>query len=567
MTTFAGSLLSTLLLLGQLGAEKAITGTVVDRDGRPVAGAEVRLSCGMAADGTAPTLESIRTDREGRFRLAVPTGIALRAELVRGGLGEPAGSPRRRGRHADAEDRRRPDAQAGMAAPRTVTIRGRDGNPVAGARVTLRSIHGAAPRHPAPAPRRAGPAVVRRDRRTEAALADLSPRDDVVAVRIAVDGRAAQDFQLTTQLTFGKDAPAEYAISLEPPVRIAGRVVDGDAGRSRADGRALVQGPDLDPADPVSFPDGPIRTAADGSFRTTAGLAAGSSYRLVVRSPGHEPILSAWTTAVERPQRLGPGAPAARTIAGRVVDRRGQRSPASRSSRRETVPSRPRPGPTTPDVRPRGVPPGPVFLFARGRGFRFHGRLVQDEVPQVEVVLTRETEQPARSMATLPTHPPEESRALARKLLEPCLAFALSHGDDRRKYFAFHTLVKIDPAAVLDKLDSIAFQYPATRDGAEPARDRPGRDRPGGGIGGGRVDRGARHAGRRAGRSRRRLARFAAGAARRPGPGGSRPGRPPGSSIKLFQMGDSLNVGTSWARPSGPGPLRRGPHCRGPVRQ
>ena len=32
----------------------------------------------MAADGTVPTLESIRTDREGRFRLAVPTRDRLR---------------------------------------------------------------------------------------------------------------------------------------------------------------------------------------------------------------------------------------------------------------------------------------------------------------------------------------------------------------------------------------------------------------------------------------------------------------------------------------------------------
>ena len=80
-------------------------------------------------------------------------------------------------------------------------------------------------------------------------------------------------------------------------------------------------------------------------------------------------------------------------------------------------------------------------------------------------MLTRETEQPARSMATLPDPiPPDESRALARKLLEPCLAFALAHGNDSQKYWALHTLVKIDPAAVLDRLDSIAFQYPGTRD-------------------------------------------------------------------------------------------------------
>ena len=349
-------------------------------------------------------------------------------------------------------------------------VRGRDGNPVAGARVTLRSIHGAAShvtRHPLP------DALARRSSVEtgadgKAVLADLSPRDDVVAVRIAVDGRAAQDFQLTTQLTSGKDAPAEYAITLEPPVRIAGRVVDGDARPVAGQtvevwsrGRAGI------PPSPAAFPDGPIRTAADGSFRTTAGLAAGSSYRLVVRSPGHEPILSAWTTAVGPAQCLPDLVlRPLRTIAGRVVDRRGQPVAGVEVFQAGDGPE---PASTRTDDAGRfalaGFRHGPVFLFARGRGFRFHGQLIRDEVPQVEVVLTRETEQPARSMARLPDPiPPEESRALARKLLEPCLAFALAHGDDRGKYFALHTLVKIDPAAVLDRLDSITFQYPGTRD-------------------------------------------------------------------------------------------------------
>ena len=112
-------------------------------------------------------------------------------------------------------------------------------------------------RHPAPAPDElARRSSVETGADGKAVLADLSPRDDVVAVRIAVHGRAAQDFQLTTQLTFGKDAPAEYAISLEPPVRIAGRVVDGDV-RGRLRGRRSSSGSrgrNLDPADPRFIP-------------------------------------------------------------------------------------------------------------------------------------------------------------------------------------------------------------------------------------------------------------------------------------------------------------------------
>ena len=169
MATLAGSWLMMLLLLGQTGRARPITGTLIDQDGTPVAGAEVRLSCEMAADGTVPTLESIRTDREGRFRLAVPTRDRLRGLSWYGAVW--AYRPGSALTVADVTLMQKID-QAPLtlrlraAAPRTLTVRGRDGKPVAGARVTLRSIHGAAaPRHPAPAPRRAGPTVLRHDRR------------------------------------------------------------------------------------------------------------------------------------------------------------------------------------------------------------------------------------------------------------------------------------------------------------------------------------------------------------------------------------------------------------------
>ena len=122
------------------------------------------------------------------------------------------------------------------------------------------------------------------------------------------------------------------------------------------------------PPSPVAFPDSPIRTAADGSFRTTAGLASGSSYRLVVRSPGHEPILSAWTTAVEHPPRLaGPGAsgrsgrsPAGSSIAG----------PAGRGVEVFQAGDGPEPASIQTDDAGRfavaGFRHGPVLLFARG---------------------------------------------------------------------------------------------------------------------------------------------------------------------------------------------------------
>ena len=71
--------------------------------------------------------------------------------------------------------------------------------------------------------------------------------------------------------------------------------------------------------------DGPLRTAADGSFQTPDNLLVGSTYRVVVRAPGTEPILSDWITIGEQPRVLLPMIQRPlRTISGRVVDRQGK---------------------------------------------------------------------------------------------------------------------------------------------------------------------------------------------------------------------------------------------------
>ena len=61
-----------------------------------------------------------------------------------------------------------------------------------------------------------------------------------------------------------------------------------------------------------------------------------------------------------------------------------------------------------------------MFVFARGEGFRFHGQLIREGEHEVTVELTRGTERPAREMRMLPEPiPPEESRAMVRRLVEP----------------------------------------------------------------------------------------------------------------------------------------------------
>ena len=75
----------------------------------------------------------------------------------------------------------------------------------------------------------------------------------------------------------------------------------------------------------VGFMNGAICTAADGSFQTPDNLLGGSQYRVVVRAPGMEPILSEWLTIDDKPRVLLPLLQRPlRTIRGRVVDRQGK---------------------------------------------------------------------------------------------------------------------------------------------------------------------------------------------------------------------------------------------------
>src|SRR5262249_12940613 len=105
-----------------------------------------------------------------------------------------------------------------------------------------------------------------------------------------------------------------------------------------------------------------------------------------------------------------------------------------------------------------GFRPGPVFLFARGDGFRFHGQLVRDGEGDVNVEVTRTGEPPTRAMPMLPEPIPlEESRAMARRLVEPVWKVVVERGDDRSKYRTLQALVNADPAGVLEKLESARF--------------------------------------------------------------------------------------------------------------
>jgi Carboxypeptidase regulatory-like domain len=473
MSALAMTVLSSLIVVCQADGRTAITGTVVDSKERPVAGVEVLLSCGMAADGTVPTLVTTRTGADGRFQLPVPSRDRLRglswysavwacdtrlAMTVRTSVLM---------QNLEREPLR---LVLREISTRTVTIRGPDGKPVAGAQVIPRSIHGTMSQMgsdtlPDELARRFAAAT---DNSGKAVLKFLAARDDLVAVRVVADSIGAQDFLLTRRLSFRTSAPEEYEIALKPTSYLTGQIVDG-AGRPIAGVPVAVwsQGEIWLSPTPAQLPGEPLRTAADGSFQTPPSLLAGSTYRVVVQVQGSDPILSDWITVLEKPVRLGPMMlQVLRTITGRVSDRQGRPLAGVEVSQSGDGPE---PTSARSDGQGRfslgGFRAGPVFVFARGAGFRFHGQLVAASAAEAELVLTRTSETPARSMATLPDPIPlAESRKLAREIIEPYLKFVLEKGDDSAKYWALRAIIPADPPGVLERLDSIKFERAASRE-------------------------------------------------------------------------------------------------------
>jgi len=102
-----------------------------------------------------------------------------------------------------------------------------------------------------------------------------------------------------------------------------------------------------------------------------------------------------------------------------------------------------------------GFRQGPVFLFARGEAFRFFGRLIKPGDGDIAVELTRTSERPAREMRMLPAPIPlEESRALARRLIEPFWEAAVAQKNQNAADRALRVLAVADPVGVLQKLEA-----------------------------------------------------------------------------------------------------------------
>ena len=264
---------------------------------------------------------------------------------------------------------------------------------------------------------------------------------DPVTLRVTAPGIAPHDLPLV-------DRPAHDRITLKlgRPASLAGSVYN-DSGQPARDVpiEVWVENTYRMPGEPdvqwkvspslIRFDSGPVRTDADGSFLTPAQLLTGSSYRIIIRPEGGPLVTSDWLKATSDRTTFPPfRLKQHRKLLGLVQDRQGKPVAGARVFLPSGEPS------TTTDAQGgyllEGVLPDKTFLLVKAEGFRFQGwpGIPAREPRAAKLILVRTSEPPDRIMVPQPAPiSPEESRALARRLLEPSLQAALAKGDDSRQ--------------------------------------------------------------------------------------------------------------------------------------
>jgi hypothetical protein len=457
-----------MLLLVLAQAPASLAGHVVDASGKPLAGIEVVVSCGQAIDGTVPALAGARTDERGRFRLEAPARERREGpEDLWGAIWayQPgkalAGVKWLRTRSAAAPIRLTLDDPGG----RKITLQGPDGAPIAGARVTPCVVF-----RPGLLYGIALPDTLVEQLRVAtgpdgaADLPGIAADAVLLAVRVE-SGGASQIWTLDSE----KEGKAQSVVLfLKPAGLLVGKVAFVDGKPSGPGSRVALEvwsqpGSFVGPA-PVRFEEGPVRVAADGSFRTPPGLRQGLVYRVVARARGFAPRISPWGT-LDRDAATVPTLTLRppRAIAGRVVDRHGR--PVADAEVFQAGDG-PEPTATRSDDQGRfrlgGYDRDRAFVFAEKDGYRFQGRTVATaDAEGVEVVLTRDDEAPERAMPTLPDPlPHEEMVALSKRVIGPYLERTIAEGSDADKFWGFNSLLMGDPLGALERAETTKFERP-----------------------------------------------------------------------------------------------------------
>lgn len=441
----------------------------VDADGHPLAGADIAATIlYLGASGVQESiLATARTDGEGHARIEFDRkrpGAQARSAVVwayRPGLALAVASRLLSGASPFPPSRLTLEPPA----PRTIAVLGPDDRPVAGLRVAPAMVREVNRRFGLTLPEGwSDRFAATTDADGKVALTCL--RAGMVPQSIRIAGPGVAPHTMPVDRPQGKD----LVLKLGRPGRLVG-IVRSASGEPMADVpvEVWVQGSGTVPSNSLNLrivPDevlrlgpGPLRTGAQGAFQTPAILLAGSSYRVAIRQDGFRPFLSDWV-AMEGERatipdiRLQP----LRKVTGRIEDRQGRAIAGARvfAAGGGTSAS------TDADGRFAlvGLDPGKAVVLVESPGFRLRGRVVDPLAGEDAGVFTaiRTSEDPGPAMRPLPDPiPPEESRALADRLLEPYLREAPQQPDHRARLAAIAALGAFDIVRAADLLEEGRF--------------------------------------------------------------------------------------------------------------
>jgi hypothetical protein len=381
----------------------AITGRILDADGKPIKGALVAAAVGLdlgrlSVEARWKRLDEVKTDDEGRFRMPLPDGIGRvdRVELLAGAKGYGPGWSRSGGAGKDIELRLPPeDAVVG----RLIDLQGQ---PVGRAKLRPRRVLVAPQRDPkVPGPKennrdtsemRHRLALERRSKSFEfwksSPVLDcpLWPQpvttDADGRFRVSGFGRGqevdllVEDDRVAAQEVSVVVGDKERNFGLEPPHKVSGRITAADTNKPLAGASVWV----TSSRDRLGYG---VDVRADADGRYSANAYPGESYSVAAYPPDGEPYLatvqsSPWPKGSVK-QEVNLALPRGAVVRGKVVEAGSGKSIDSVSlvfvSQRENNPDLPRVGLanqgwkhfTGADGSVRMVlPPGPGHLLVTG---------------------------------------------------------------------------------------------------------------------------------------------------------------------------------------------------------